>query len=136
MEGEQLLRMWRRRMRFRGIWLAAAGVATGMVSFLMMSQTEHRIIDGVFGFVVSCFGGLMLVAFGALLALRLPIFLRRPELIARVDLHSPGNGYHIQVVLEDGRTLTVSPPRGPERHKVALALEQSIGFARLRARVV
>jgi hypothetical protein len=115
----------RRRFRVRGIGFIVAGAV--LFAFGAMLHSDAA--------AVGCFVGVGIAGVGAYWAIWLPVFLRRPGNIARIDLHAPGEKYAMQIVMENGRVcrFAASPS---EREPIKDALEKQIGVNRLRARVV
>jgi len=126
-EPADLLRRLRWRLRLQGAGLLCSGTFVILVVMLLDPHSDRGAIAVIVG------AGLMLV--GAWRLVRLPIYLRRPEDIARIDLISPGDRDRMQVVMEDGKVCKLAPAAG-EREQLRDALEKQIGVNRLRARVV
>lgn len=120
---DKLKRGWRQL----GLLMFLFGMAFGAVSVLMV---RAFIAIGVLLMIV-CFG----VALIGLYLMRLPVYLRRPDEIMRVELYAPGQRDAVQVVMNSGRICYVKAPAG-QREALYRALQRRVAEVRVPARVV
>jgi hypothetical protein len=126
-EPADVLRRLRWRLRLQGAGLLFAGHLLVVAGILIDRRSDAT--------AVAMAIGVGLAVTGLWRLLRLPVYLRRPEDIARIDLVAPGDRHAMQVVLESGNVCKLAPRPG-EREQLKDALEKQIGVNRLRARVV
>ncbi len=120
-DSEELFRMVRRRFRARGLVLFALGAVIAVAG---ASSFDPR-------GVMYALGGVLTAMAGAYLAIWIPVYLRRPDEIVRIEL----GAVDLQVTMENGHRhrLVIGLD---EREAVKAALEQVGAARRVRARVV